>query len=96
MRCSIVNQQIVNCECHSTVILLHVIPLSHFLLSVILPNVIQLSIILLNPFLLMEQCTLKNVNNFLNTNIYAYLETSGGQSYNLYLNAVHLFSTSVN
>jgi hypothetical protein len=31
----------------------------------------------------MEQCTLKNVNNCLNTNIYSYLETSGGHSYNL-------------
>ncbi len=27
---------------------------------------------------LMEQCTLKNVNNCLNTDIYPYLETSGG------------------
>jgi len=26
----------------------------------------------------MEQCTLKIVNNYLNTNIYSYLETSGG------------------
>jgi hypothetical protein len=31
----------------------------------------------------------------LNTNIYSYLETSGGQSYNPYLNAVHFFNTSV-
>jgi hypothetical protein len=30
----------------------------------------------------------KNVNNCLNTNNYSYLETSGGQSYNLYLNDV--------
>jgi hypothetical protein len=28
----------------------------------------------------------KNVNNCLNTNIYLYLETSGGKSCNLYLN----------
>ncbi len=28
----------------------------------------------------MEQHALKNVNNCLNTNIYTYLETSGGQS----------------
>ena len=34
----------------------------------------------------MEQHALKNVNNCLNTNIYSYLETSGGQSSNLYLN----------
>jgi hypothetical protein len=33
----------------------------------------------------MEQHTLKNVNNCLNTNIYSYLETSDGQSSNLYL-----------
>ncbi len=32
----------------------------------------------------------------LNTNIYSYLETSGGQSSNLYLNVVHFFNTSVN
>jgi len=36
----------------------------------------------------MEQRTLKNVNNCLNTNIYYYLETSGGQNSNLYLNIV--------
>jgi hypothetical protein len=44
----------------------------------------------------MEQRTLKIVNNCLNTNIYSYLETSGGQSFNLYLNVVHFFNTSVN
>jgi len=44
----------------------------------------------------MEQRTLKNVNNGLNTNIYSYLETSGGQSSNLYLNGVNFFNTSVN
>jgi hypothetical protein len=38
----------------------------------------------------------KNVNNGLNTNIYSYLETSGVQSYNLYLNDVQFFSTSLN
>ncbi len=32
----------------------------------------------------MEHHALKNVNNCLNTNIYSYLETSGGQSSNLY------------
>jgi hypothetical protein len=42
----------------------------------------------------MEQRALKIVNNCLNTNIYSYLETSGGQSYNLYLNVV-LFSAPV-
>jgi len=42
----------------------------------------------------MEQRTFKNLNSCLNTNIYSYLETSGGQSINLYLNVVH-FSTPV-
>ncbi len=41
----------------------------------------------------MEQHTLKNVNNCLNTNIYSYLETSGGQSSNPYLNVVHFLNT---
>ncbi len=31
---------------------------------------------------LMEQRALKIVNNYLNTNIYSYLKTSGGQSSN--------------
>ncbi len=31
----------------------------------------------------MEQRAFKNVNNCLNTNIYCYLETSGGQISNL-------------
>jgi hypothetical protein len=43
----------------------------------------------------MEQVALKNVNNNLNTNIYSYLETSGGQRSNLYLNIVHAFNTIV-
>ncbi len=44
----------------------------------------------------MEQCTFQNVNDCFNTNIYSYLETSGGQSSNLYLNVVPFFNTSVN
>jgi len=44
----------------------------------------------------MEQHALKNVSNCLNTNIYSYLETSSGQSSNLYLNVVHFINTSVN
>jgi hypothetical protein len=40
----------------------------------------------------MEQHALKNVNNCLNTSIYSYLETSGGQSSNLYLNDALIFS----
>ena len=31
----------------------------------------------------------KNVNKCLNSNLYSYLETSLGQSSNLYLNVVH-------
>ncbi len=38
----------------------------------------------------------KNVSSCLNTNMYSYLEASGGQSYNLYINVVHFFNTSVN
>ncbi len=49
------------------------------------PRKIQCSI-------LMEQRALKNVNNCLNTNIYSYLETSGGQSFNLYLNVVYFLT----
>jgi hypothetical protein len=44
----------------------------------------------------MEQDALKIVNNYLNTSIYSYLETSGGQSYNLYLNVIHFFNAVVN
>jgi hypothetical protein len=43
----------------------------------------------------MEPRTLKNVNNYLNTNIYFYLETSDGQSSILYLNVVHFLNTSI-
>ncbi len=43
----------------------------------------------------MEERALKNVNNCLNTNIYSDLETSGGKSYNPYLNVVHFLNTRV-
>ncbi len=43
-----------------------------------------------------EQLDLNFVNDCLNTSIYFYLETSGSQSSNLYLNAVHFFNASVN
>ncbi len=42
--------------------------------------------------LILEQLTLKIVNNCLNTNIYSYLETSGGQSSNLYFNVAHFYA----
>jgi hypothetical protein len=44
----------------------------------------------------MEQRALKNVNNCMNINIYSHLETSGGKSYNLYLNVVQFFNTGLN
>jgi len=47
-------------------------------------------------FFSMEQRALKNVNNYLNTNINSYFQTFGGQSSNLYLNVVHFFNTSGN
>jgi hypothetical protein len=43
----------------------------------------------------MEQRAFKYVNDCLNTNIYSYLETSGGQSSNADVNAVHFFNTRV-
>jgi hypothetical protein len=39
---------------------------------------------------------LKNVNNYLNTNIYSYFEASDGQSSNLYLNVVNFLNNVVN
>jgi hypothetical protein len=44
----------------------------------------------------MEQHALKNVNNCWKSNISFYSETSGGQNYNMYLNAVYFFNASVN
>ena len=44
----------------------------------------------------MEQRALENVSKCLNTSIHSYLETSGSQSFNLYLNVVHFFNTSLN
>jgi len=44
----------------------------------------------------MEQNALENVNSCLNTNIYSYLQTSGGQTSNVYLIVVDFFNTSVN
>ena len=41
----------------------------------------------------MEQRASKIVNNCLNTNIYSYLETSGGQTSNPYLNVVNFLNT---
>jgi hypothetical protein len=49
-----------------------------------------------SQFLFSENHTLEHVSNCLITNIYSYLEISGGTSYNLYLNVLHFFHTSVN
>jgi hypothetical protein len=37
----------------------------------------------------------KKGNNHLNTNIYSFLETCGGQSSNPYLNVVHFLNASI-
>ncbi len=44
----------------------------------------------------MEEHTLRNVNNYLNPNIYSYLETSGSQSSNQSSNLLLKVNTSVN
>jgi hypothetical protein len=44
----------------------------------------------------MELHAFKNVNNCPSTNIYSYLETSGGTNSNLNLNGVHFFNKSAN
>jgi hypothetical protein len=44
----------------------------------------------------MKQHALKNINSYLNTNIYSYLETSAGQRYYLYLNVAHYFQHHFN
>ncbi len=44
---------------------------------------------------LMEHHNFKNVNNSLNTNIYSFLETSGGKRVIIYNKMLFIFSTSV-
>jgi hypothetical protein len=39
----------------------------------------------------MEEHALKHVNNCLNTNIYFYLETSGGNGIKLFLSEIYVF-----
>jgi hypothetical protein len=41
----------------------------------------------------MEQCSLKNVNSCWKTKISSYLETSGGQNFNLLINVANIFNT---
>ncbi len=57
-------------------------------MSKIFPSFQTIKPIVQHPF--------KNVNNCLNTNIYSYLEKSGDQSSNLYLNIAQFFNASVN
>jgi hypothetical protein len=72
-------------------IMLCVATLSNIALSFILHSLTTILVIML-----IEQRTLRNVNKYLITNIYSYLETSGGESSNLYLKVVHFFNTSAN
>ncbi len=83
--------------------MLDLIILSAVLLCVLMLNAVMLSVVFLCVILLsdvvlyaMEQYALENVNKYLNTNVYSYLETSGGQSSNLHLNVVHFFNTGIN
>jgi Zn-dependent M32 family carboxypeptidase len=46
--------------------------------------------------ILMEEHTLKDVNSCWNTKFSFYLETSGGQNSNQYLNGVHFFQYNEN
>jgi hypothetical protein len=71
---------------HSTVILSITTLITTF-------SIRALTIATLGIMDLMEQHTLKNVNNCMNINIYSYLETSGGQSSYPYLNDVHFLNT---
>ncbi len=68
-----------------------------FMLSVtnkpIMPSVVILSVITLS---VLAPHAIHEATSRVDTNIYSYLETSGGQSCNLYLNLVHFFNTSVN
>ncbi len=56
-------------------------------------------IVVASLVIIMEHLTSKIVNKCFNTNIYSYLEISGGQSLNQYLYVMficHFFNTSVN
>ncbi len=64
-----------------------------FLLSCIQIQNFSVAFLVTFKFCKLEQHALKNVNNCMNTNIYSYSETSGGQSSNPYLNVVHFFNT---
>jgi hypothetical protein len=77
-------------------------------LFIIILNVVMLSVVTLNVVAWIRNLYYKafysgngiacfiNINNFLNTNIYSYLETSGSKVFNLHLNFVHSFNMSVN
>jgi len=63
-------------------------------------DILLLSVVIKVPMpyssLTMEQHVLKNVNICLNMNIYSFLESSGAQRSNQYLNIVHISNTGVN
>jgi hypothetical protein len=68
------------------VIMMSVVTFNAIKLSVDTLNIIMLSVVALLSF--NKRAHLKNVKNYLNTNIYSYLGTLDGQSSNLYLNVV--------
>ncbi len=71
-------------------------------LFIIMLNAVRVSVVMLSVVAWIRNLYYKafysgkNVNNCLNTNIYSYLETSGSKVFNLHLNFVHSFNTSVN
>ncbi len=80
-------------------VILDILQFVIFLFLVSLFNCVTASQVQFSYFLFllpMDQRALKNVTNYLNTNIYSYLETSGGQSSNLFLNIAHFLNTIVN
>jgi hypothetical protein len=68
----------------------------YFIPDVQVNQILNFHFVVRNGVLCNGTAQFKNVKNYLNTNIYSYLETSGGQSSNLYLNAVQFFNASVN
>jgi hypothetical protein len=77
--------------------IVQLVPLPSLLVD-FLPNPFHIcpDLALLQLQLAMQQRILKTVNNCLNSDIYSYMETAGGQSYNLYLNLDRFFNASLN
>ncbi len=59
-------------------------------------NLFLSTISILHLHLINKLITLRHVDNYLNASICSYLDTSCGQSSNLYLKVVHFFNTGVN